>query len=503
MLDTLNLSLNLEKTTYKSEIDRLMHQLRTLQTACWEKKLPVIVVLEGWAASGKGGLVKQMVSYIDPRGFKVYPIWAASPEERQYPFLWRFWDKLPAQGAMSIFYHSWYTHVLEERLFERVAPAQVPTLMAQINSFERQMADNGVAIAKFWLHLSRKELKSRLKEYGKDPLTAWRVRKEDWQQEKHYNRYTTLAEEMLVQTSTGSSPWTLVEGDSQRWARVKVLTHLAATLTTALDRLQIKLPEPILPAQSHLEPTEPDLLAQIDLSQSLSEVDYDEQLAREQIQLRQLQLSIHKHQIPVLVLFEGWDAAGKGGAIKRLTDILDPRSYYVQPFAAPTDEEKAHHYLWRFWRRLPTTGTIGIFDRSWYGRVLVERVEGFAVETEWRRAYQEINEFETQLTSAGYVLVKFWLHISPEEQLKRFTERQNDPFKQYKLTDEDWRNREQWPYYEVAVNQAIQRTTTPTAPWTIVAANDKYHARVKVIETVVNAIQAEIKRRKKGNRLIF
>ncbi|MCM0589669.1 MAG: polyphosphate:AMP phosphotransferase [Gloeotrichia echinulata IR180] len=499
MLDTLDLNLSLDKPTYKSEIDRLMLQLRTLQSACWQKKLPVIVVLEGWAASGKGGLVKQMVAYIDPRGFKVYPIWAPTEQERQYPFLWRFWEKLPAQGAISIFYHSWYTHVLEDRLFNRVDSSQIPTVMAQINSFERQMVDNGAAIAKFWLHLDRKELKSRLKDYAKDPLTAWRVRKEDWQQEKHYDRYATLAEEMLIQTSTGSAPWTLVEGNSERWARVKVLTQLAATLTTALDRLQIQLPSPILPAQNHLEPTEPDLLAQIDLRLSLSPVDYEEQLAEEQVQLRELQLSIHKHQIPVLVLFEGWDAAGKGGAIKRLTDILDPRSYFVHPFAAPTDEEKAHHYLWRFWRRIPTAGTIGIFDRSWYGRVLVERVEGFASETEWRRAYQEINEFEAQLTTAGYVLVKFWLNISPEEQLKRFTERQNDPFKQYKLTDEDWRNRDKWPYYEVAVNQAIQRTTTPTAPWTIVAANDKYYARVKVIETVVDAIQAELKRRKKAS----
>ena len=497
MLDTLDLSLSLDKATYKSEIEKLMHQIRALQTACWEKKLPVIVVLEGWAASGKGGLVKQMVSYIDPRGFKVYPIWSPTQEERQYPFLWRFWEKLPAQGAISIFYHSWYTHVLEDRLFNQVANAQVPTLMGQINSFERQMVDNGAAIAKFWLHLSRQELKSRLKDYAQDPLTAWRVRKEDWQQEKHYNRYTDLAEEMLVQTSTGSAPWTLVEGDSQRWARVKVLTQLAATLTNALDRRRIQLPAPIFPHQTHLEPTESDLLGQIDLSLSLSQVDYDKQLAKEQIQLQQLQLNIHKHQIPVLVMFEGWDAAGKGGAIKRLTDILDPRSYFVHSFAAPTDEEKAHHYLWRFWRRLPTSGTIGIFDRSWYGRVLVERVEGFADEIEWRRAYQEINEFEAQLTSAGYVLVKFWLHISPEEQLKRFTERQNDPFKLYKLTDEDWRNREKWPDYEVAVNQAIQRTTTPTAPWTVVAANDKYYARVKVIETVVDAIQAELKRRRR------
>lgn len=498
MLDTLDLSLSLDKTTYKSEINRLMHQLRELQNACWDKKLPVIVVLEGWAASGKGGLVKQIVSYMDPRGFQVHPIWPPTAEERKYPFLWRFWEKLPAQGKISFFYHSWYTHVLEERLFERVGTDQIPTvpnLMGQINAFERQMADNGAAIAKFWLHLSRKELKSRLKEYAKDPLTAWRVRKEDWKQAKNYDLYASYAEDMLVQTSTGCAPWTLVEANSERWAQVKVLTQLAATLTTALDRLKIQIPTPILPAQTQLEPTESDLLAPIDLSLSLLAAEYEEKLAQEQIQLRKLQLSIHKHQIPVLVIFEGWDAAGKGGAIKRLTDILDPRSYFVYPFAAPTDEEKVHHYLWRFWRRLPTSGIIGIFDRSWYGRVLVERVEGFATEMEWRRAYQEINEFEAQLISAGYVLVKFWLHISPEEQLKRFTERQNDPFKQHKLTDEDWRNREKWSAYEIAVNQAIQRTTTPTAPWTIVAANNKYYARVKVIETVVQAIETELQRR--------
>ncbi|MEC4814178.1 MAG: polyphosphate:AMP phosphotransferase [Scytonema sp. PMC 1069.18] len=497
MLETLDLNLALDKTTYKSEINRLMYQLRTLQSACWEKKLPVIVVLEGWAASGKGGLVKKMVTYMDPRGFQVHPILSPRDEERQYPFLWRFWKKLPTRGAINFFYHSWYTHLLEDRLFERVGDAEIPTVIRHINSFERQMVDNGAAIAKFWLHLSRHELKSRLKDYAEDPLTAWRVRPEDWQQEKHYNRYMAYAEEMLVQTSTGFAPWTLVEGNSRRWAKVKVLTQLAATLTAALDRLRIQIPVPTLPPQQHLESTEPNFLERVDLSLSLSEEDYEKQLAEKQIQLRQLQLSIHKSQIPVLVLFEGWDAAGKGGAIKRLTDTLDPRSYFVHPFGVPTDEEKAHHYLWRFWRQLPTAGSIGIFDRTWYGRVLVERVEGFASEIEWHRAYREINEFEDQLTSAGYVLVKFWLHISPEEQLKRFTERQNDPFKQYKLTDEDWRNREQWSYYEVAVNQAIQRTTTPQHSWTIVAANDKYYARVKVIETIIDAIEAELKRRKK------
>lgn len=496
MLDNLDLKLSLDKKTYHEQIEALMQQIRRLQQACWEKKLTSIFVLEGWTAAGKGSLVKKMVGYMDPRGFQVHPIWPPNEEARQYHFLWRFWQKLPARGSMGIFYHSWYIRMLEDRLFGRLTDAEVPTVIRQINAFERQMVDDGVAIAKFWIHISEKELKRRLKKSAADPLTAWRVRPEDWQQAKKYDIYSALAEDMVIQTSTGPAPWTLVEGDNQRWARVKVLAKMATTLTEALDRLHYQLPVPSLPPQEQLQPTEPDFLSQINLRVSLDRQDYKKQLRKEQVELTKLQLEIHEQEIPILVLFEGWDAAGKGGAIKRLTDVLDPRSYAVNAFAAPSTEELAHHYLWRFWRRLPPPGTIGIFDRSWYGRVLVERIEGFASEPEWRRAYREINEFEEQLTSAGYVVVKFWLHISPEEQLNRFNERSNNQFKEHKLTDEDWRNREQWPLYNVAVNQMIQRTSTPSAPWTVIPGNDKYYARVKVIQTVIQAIETEIKRRK-------
>ncbi len=494
MLDNLDLKLSLDKKTYQEQIEALMQQIRQLQQACWEKKLTSIFVLEGWAAAGKGSLVKKMVGYMDPRGFRVHPIWPPSEEARQYPFLWRFWEKLPARGSIGIFYHSWYIRLLEDRLFGRLTDAEVTSAIRQINAFERQMVDDGVAIAKFWIHISKKEIKKRLKKSAADPLTAWRVRPEDWQQSKRYDTYRDLAENMVIQTSTGPAPWTLVEGDDYRWAQVKVLTKMATTLTEALDRLHYQLPVPVLPAQEELQPTEPDFLSQIDLSVSLDKQDYKKQLRKEQVELTKLQLEIHEQQIPVLVLFEGWDAAGKGGAIKRLTDVLDPRSYGVNTFGAPSTEELSHHYLWRFWRRLPPPGTIGIFDRSWYGRVLVERIEGFANQPEWRRAYREINEFEEQLTTAGYAVVKFWLHISPEEQLNRFNERSNNPFKQHKLTDEDWRNREQWSLYQVAVNQMIQRTSTPSAPWTIVAGDDKYYARVKVIQTVIQAIKSKIKR---------
>jgi AMP-polyphosphate phosphotransferase len=496
MLETLDLDLTLDKATYQTQIEALMLQLRALQKTCWDKKMPVIVVLEGWATAGKGALVKKMVNYMDPRGFAVHPILPPSQHEQHYPFLWRFWHKLPPKGSLGIFYHSWYTHILEDRLFDRVAKAQVPLLMRDINAFERQLSDDGVAIAKFWLHLSRKELKSRLKDYAADELDAWRVRPEDWQQEKHYKHYSALAEEMLVYTSTGNAPWTLVEGNCKRWARVKVLSQLVATITQALDRLAIAQPEiPPQQPQAQLLPTEPDFLARVDLSLKLDKEDYKQRLREAQIELRKLQLKIYQKKIPVLILFEGWDAAGKGGAIKRLTDILDPRSYKVNTFAAPTQEEKRYHYLWRFWRAVPEGGAIAIFDRSWYGRVLVERIEGFATQRQWLRSYKEINEFEAQLSNAGCVLVKFWLHLSPEEQLRRFEERRTNPYKLYKLTEEDWRNREKWDLYAVAINQAIARTSTPAAPWTVVAGDDKYYARVKVIETAIAAIQAQLSRK--------
>lgn len=247
MLDTLDLSLTLDKETYKQETEALMRRLRSLQQACWEKKLANVIVLEGWAAAGKGALVKKVVGYMDPRGFAVHPIWPPTPQERTYPFLWRFWQKLPSSGSIGLFYHSWYTHVLEDRLFQRVPDAEIPRTMQHINAFERQLVDDGAAIAKFWIHLSKKELKKRLKKYAADPLDAWRVRSEDWKQAKNYDQYATFAEEMLIQTSTGSAPWTLVEGNDKRWARVKVLTKVAAVLTEALDRQHIFVPAPSLP----------------------------------------------------------------------------------------------------------------------------------------------------------------------------------------------------------------------------------------------------------------
>jgi polyphosphate kinase 2 (PPK2 family) len=231
------------------------------------------------------------------------------------------------------------------------------------------------------------------------------------------------------------------------------------------------------------------MLEAVDLGKAIGEKPYWRRIAKEQLRLRQLQFRLYDEQVPVLAVFEGWDAAGKGGAIKRVTEALEPRGYTVSSFSAPRGEEMTHHYLWRFWRLLPRAGHFGIFDRSYYGRVLVERVEDLISEDEWRRAYREINEFEAHQASFGMVIVKLWLHIGKDEQLRRFKGRERDPFRSYKLTAEDWRNRAKWDAYREAVEEMLVRTSTPHAPWTVVEANDKYHARVKVAKTIADAIE--------------
>jgi len=239
------------------------------------------------------------------------------------------------------------------------------------------------------------------------------------------------------------------------------------------------------------------MLETVDLAKKLTPQDYRVQLIRLQVRLGELGFQVYKQQRPVIIAFEGWDAAGKGGAIRRLTERLDPRGYVVYPISAPKGDDAEHHYLWRFWRRLPEAGQIAIFDRTWYGRVLVERVEGFCKEEEWRRAYREINEFERQLVDYGVVLVKFWLHISQEEQLARFEARQETAYKAWKLTDEDWRNRGKWDQYAEAVEDMLLRTSTTIAPWSVVPANDKFYSRVFVLETVVKALEDQLDLAKK------
>jgi polyphosphate:AMP phosphotransferase len=342
------------------------------------------------------------------------------------------------------------------------------------------------------------------------------VSEKDWENWKQYDRFIATAEHVIKRTSTGAAPWRIVEGQDHGYRSLTVATILRDSVRKQLERLERRagIPAATEPDERTSTPEtevgpltaclakvrESTVLGQLDMARTVSKEQYAEGLPAAQARLNAAYREAKSRGISTVIVFEGWDAAGKGGAIRRLTAALDARDYLVIPIAAPTDEETAHNYLWRFWRQIGRAGRFTIFDRSWYGRVLVERVEGFATEAEWMRAYTEINDFEQQLIEHGIVLVKFWLHITSEEQLRRFEERQNVPYKQWKLTEEDWRNRDRWDPYEQAVHKMVEQTSTSVAPWTLVEANDKHYARLKVIETVIEHLERRLDGKKPRRR---
>ena len=493
MLDKMDLLRNMEKKEYKHVIHGLEIKLGELQREARTAGIPVIIVFEGWDAAGKGTLINNLMLTLDPRGCNVYPINEPTQEETLRPFLWRFWTKTPENGRIAIFDRSWYGKVLVERVDKIARKNEWKRAYEEINIFERQLTDSGAVIIKFFLHISKKEQARRFKKIKESEARNWKVRKEDLKHHKQYDKYLSAIEDMLAKTDTGNAPWNIVESFDFRFATVKIFN-------TVIDAIQNELLKrnPLKPVKAKKEKPVGDkklisrILDKIDLTKTLSTQEYDVQLKKYQERLSELEHIIYTRRIPVMIVFEGWDAAGKGGAIRRLATGLDPRGYTVVPFAAPTDSEKRHHYLWRFWQHVPKAGHITIFDRSWYGRVLVERVENFCSETEWKRSYQEINEMEEQFAEAGSVMVKFWLHIDKEEQLKRFQERESIGYKNWKITPEDYRNREKWEDYETAVNEMILRTSTAHAPWEIIEANSKHYARVKVLKTVIEAIEEKL-----------
>ena len=499
MLEQIDLSKEFDKEEYKAIVADLGLRLGELQREAHVANLPIMLVFEGWDAAGKGTAINRLIQTLDPRGFVVHPIHAPNEEERLRPFLWRFWTKTPAKGRIAVFDHSWYGRVLAERVDKLVAKESWSAAYDDICSFERQLTDSGALIIKFFLHISKKEQHKRFQKLEEAEATAWKVTKEDWRQHEQYDAYLEAFEEMFARTDASFAPWTIIEAHDRRFATVKVFTTIVERLNAALRQAR-SAAAPLAPTappvssvpQATADKLHSSLLKKTDLSVTLSQEKYDEELKRCQKRIFELEHLIYLKRVPVVILYEGWDAAGKGGNIKRLTESMDPRGYEVIPIAAPNDVEKAHHYLWRFWMEFPKAGHLTIFDRTWYGRVLVERVEGFCREHEWKRAYREINEMEAHITNFGAVLVKFWLHIDQDEQLRRFQERQQTPDKQWKITDEDWRNREKWGVYEQAVDEMLYRTSTAYAPWTIVEANSKLYARIKTLKTVISAIEAKL-----------
>ena len=432
MLDTVDLERELDRATYERNFRPLRDQLSALQRSIYEAAIPVLLVFEGWDAAGKGDTIEKVVGRVDPRGYEVHLTRAPTEEERLRPFLWRFWTRLPERGTIAIFDRSWYRRVTSERV-EREVPRRVwETAFEEINQFERMLVDDGTLIVKFFLHVSKAEQRRRFERMEKSKYESWRVNRRDWRAHDKYGAYATAANEMLERTSTSWAPWTVVPATDKRYRRLRVFETLNESFEKALERHHERTSAPKKPPRTTAKkldhPTlDHTVLDDVDLKKKLAPARYEKELERWQDRLRELEFACYAARVPVIVAYEGWDAAGKGGNIKRLVGSLDPRGYSVIPVAAPKGDEATHHYLWRFWKRLPKAGHLAVFDRTWYGRVMVERVEGFCSETEWSRAYHEILEFERSLANSGMVLVKFWLHVSKATQLARFKERQKDP----------------------------------------------------------------------------
>ncbi|OGU15977.1 MAG: polyphosphate:AMP phosphotransferase [Geobacteraceae bacterium GWC2_53_11] len=489
MFESAELGHKISKEVWKREIPELREGLLDAQLDLFQsKKFPVIILVAGVDCAGKGETVNLLNEWMDPRHIETHALRDLTDEELERPQMWRYWRVLPPQGKVGVFIGTWYSGPLVENVYGTIKNAELDQRLERIVHFEKMLCDEGALVLKFWLHLSQNEQKKRLKLLEKDPKTRWRVTDTDWDHYKQYDKFRKVSERMLRTTSTAESPWTIVEGTDPRY---RYLTIGKAILTAMRQRLDAPEPprheEPIPP----IMPTIDDLLIlhTLDMSKKLKKDEFESELEKYQGKLNLLTRHPEFKKLSVVVAFEGNDAAGKGGSIRRIIQALDARQYRVIPVAAPTEEERAQPYMWRFWRSIPRKSRFAIFDRTWYGRVLVERVEGYCEHKDWMRAYGEINDFEEQMVRNKTVVVKFWLSITKEEQLRRFKEREKIGFKRYKITDEDWRNRDKWDEYERAVCDMIDRTSTEIAPWTLVEANDKYYARIKVLKTLCERIE--------------
>ena len=494
MLEKIDLERSVDKAVYRQEHEEYQERLGAVQRRLKEAGIPVIILFEGLGAAGKGIQINRLIQALDPRGFDVYASSRPTEEEAMRPFLWRFWTRTPEKGRIAVFDRSWYRRVQIDRFDGITKKENLPEAYRDICSFEKQLTDDGTVIIKLFLLISQKEQKHRFKKLEDSKETAWRVTEGDWRRNREYDSYLKINEEMIEKTDTGYAPWNIIEATDKNYASLKIIRCVTERLEEVLENCGSGAEAKEVKVETDQEARyQNGVLSGVDLTKTMDRDTYKQKIDQLQKRLEVLHSEIYCLRIPVVLGFEGWDAAGKGGAIRRLTSHLDPRGYQVCPTAAPSDIQKRHHYLWRFWMRMPKEGHIAVFDRTWYGRVMVERIEGFCTEEEWRRAYQEINEMEAHLVSSGAVVLKFWLHIDKDEQERRFRERMENPEKQWKITDEDWRNREKWDQYELAVNEMLVRTSTTYAPWIVVEGNSKYYARVKVLETVVEALEKKIK----------
>ncbi len=489
MFESAEIGHAIDKDTFDAQVPALREALLEAQFELQQRKhFPVIVLINGIEGAGKGETVKLLNEWMDPRLIEVRTFDQQSDEELAHPPAWRYWRMLPAKGRMGVFFGNWYSQMLQGRVHGLFKDAVLDQAIAGVERLEQMLCDEGALIFKFWFHLSKKQMKARLKALQDDPLHSWRISPLDWQQSQTYDTFVHFGERVLRRTSRDYAPWHVIEGNDPHYRNLTVGKILLEGLQAALTSSQVELrPTHAAPPPAGVDSMS--LLDSLDMSLSLEKADYEEQLITEQARLSGLMRDKRMRKHALVAVFEGNDAAGKGGAIRRLAAALDPRQYSIVPIAAPSEDERAQPYLWRFWRQIPARGKFTVFDRSWYGRVLVERVEGFCSTSDWLRAYGEINDFEEQLSDAAVIVVKFWLAIDKQTQLERFQQREAIPFKRFKITEDDWRNREKWELYRAAVGEMVDRTSTEVSPWTLVEANDKRWARVKVLRTINQAIE--------------
>ena len=496
MFESAELGQSVDDKAYEKEVDELRSALLDAQYALLrDKPFPVIVLVNGVDGAGKGETVNLLQEWLDPRHVRSRAFGDPTEDERLRPPLWRFWQTLPPKGKIGILFGNWYTDPIVRRAKKKSDERELGVAIEHIKSFEKLLVDDGAVILKLWFHLSKKGQRKRLKALEADKLTRWRVTKQDWKNWERYDDFAKVSERVLRETSTGEAPWLVIDGSDPNYRALTAGRALLAALKSE-PRAKKKTK-----ANGSTNGAHKSVVESVDATGILTNLPFEERLSKEkyatkilkvQGRLGKLSRRPEMREHGVAIVFEGMDAAGKGGAIRRITQSLDARQYNVIPIAAPTDEERAQPYLWRFWRHVPRKAQWVVYDRSWYGRVLVERVEGFCSEADWTRAYREINEFEEQLSDHGIVVVKLWLAITKEEQLKRFKEREQTEHKKFKITEEDWRNRKKWDAYIAAAGDMIDRTSTTYAPWTILEANDKHLARVKAIETVCSLVEKRL-----------
>ena len=571
----------MSKEEYKLVHDELVSKLVLLQQQARSAGIGLVVLVEGWSGAGKGTRISELVYELDARATKVYVTqdvdpkvakkfegyeWGVTGED---PLMKQFWQPLGERGEITFYDRGWYTAAAEKALFgltgakakalkklskkmkalpaseEAAAEARMKLRSDAIagyqhiaNNFEQMLVDDGYAVVKLFVHVSKKAQKERLEALRKNPDTAWRVSKQKLAMTEYYDQAYKIYDKFLENSNFSQAPWTIVNGEDRRTANVQIAQALVDALEHVLaagpdeaaaeaekkaaansaasvgaakggaENAQpeddaIKAYEEQAAAQSRLAPRGSSYLImagypQIDHSKEKPRIeDYEEyraQLKAEQARFRKLQEEMYRKRVPLMIMYEGWDAAGKGGNIKRIAQAIDARAYQIYPSPAPSKTELAHPHLWRYWTRLPKAGHVGIYDRSWYGRVLVERIEGFASTDQWTRAYDEINEFEQELVQWGAILLKFWVDITPEEQLARFEARAADPAKTWKLTDEDWRNRDKYPLYKAAVNDMFRLTSTTFAPWIMLESDSKWYARIQALKTINEALEARLRK---------